>query len=110
MHRLIYAAGGKSAWLKTLCAACIIMDKVDQFIPNYLRFVRGIIDTNALPLNISREILQDNAIISKLRAAVIKRVLDMLEKLAADDKDKYEKFWQQFGNVLKEVRQKICES
>jgi len=88
--------------LKLYVQRVFIMDKVDQFIPSYLRFVRGIVDTNALPLNISREILQDNAVIPKLRAAIVKRLLDMLEKLAADDKEKYAKFWEQFGNVLKE--------
>jgi molecular chaperone HtpG len=70
--------------------------------PNYLRFVRGIVDTNALPLNISREILQDNPTITKLRAALIKRVLDLLEKMAKDEPEKYAIFWEHFGNVLKE--------
>jgi molecular chaperone HtpG len=70
--------------------------------PTYLRFVRGIVDTNALPLNISREILQDNPIITKLRTALIKRVLDMLEKLVKDEPEKYAQFWSQFGNILKE--------
>jgi molecular chaperone HtpG len=78
------------------------MDKVEQFIPQYLRFVRGIVDTNALPLNISREILQDNPVISKLRSALVKRVLDMLDKLANDEPEKYLQFFKQFGNVLKE--------
>jgi molecular chaperone HtpG len=78
------------------------MDKVEQFMPNFLRFVRGVVDTNALPLNISREILQDNATMTKLRNALVKRVLDTLEKLARDDKDKYAIFWKQFGSVLKE--------
>lgn len=88
--------------LKLYVQRVFIMDKVEQFIPQYLRFVRGILDTNALPLNISREILQDNPVITKLRAALVKRVLDMLEKLAKDDAEKYAKFWKEFGNVLKE--------
>lgn len=88
--------------LKLYVQRVFIMDKVEQFMPNYLRFVRGIVDTNALPLNISREILQDNAVITKLRNALIKRVLDMLERMAKDDKEKYAIFWKQFGNVLKE--------
>jgi molecular chaperone HtpG len=79
-----------------------IMDQVEQFMPQFLRFVRGIVDTNALPLNISREILQDNATIAKLRAALVKRTLDMLEKVAKDEPEKYAKFWEHFGNVLKE--------
>jgi len=87
--------------LKLYVQRVFIMDKADQFLPNYLRFVRGVLDTNALPLNISREILQDNPVIPKLRAALVKRVLDMLDKLA-DDKEKYALFWGQFGNVLKE--------
>lgn len=88
--------------LKLYVQRVFIMDKVQQFMPMYLRFVRGIVDTNALPLNISREILQDNPVITKLRSALIKRVLDMLEKLSGDDKEKYAQFWQEFGNVLKE--------
>ncbi|EKD54988.1 MAG: hypothetical protein ACD_60C00029G0015 [uncultured bacterium] len=88
--------------LKLYVQRVFIMDQVEQFIPFYLRFVRGIVDTNALPLNISREILQDNPVITKLRAALVKRILDMLDKLASDDKEKYAKFFNQFGNVLKE--------
>lgn len=88
--------------LKLYVQRVFIMDQVQQFMPLYLRFVRGIVDTNALPLNISREILQDNPVIPKLRAALVKRTLDMLDKLAKDDQEKYAKFWTQFGNVLKE--------
>lgn len=66
-----------------------------------MRFVRGVIDSNDLPLNISREILQSNKIIDSMRGAIIKRVLSMLEDLALDD-EKYKKFWQQFGQVMKE--------
>lgn len=79
-----------------------IMDDVKQFIPNYLRFVRGLIDSNNLPLNVSREILQDSRVTQSLRSALTKRVLQMLEKLAKDDTKSYQKFWQQFGLVLKE--------
>jgi molecular chaperone HtpG len=88
--------------LKLYVQRVFIMDQVEQFMPNYLRFVRGIVDTNALPLNISREILQDNPTITKLRAALVKRVLDMLEKMLKDEPEKYATFWQHFGNVLKE--------
>lgn len=88
--------------LKLYVQRVFIMDKVEQFMPNYLRFVRGVVDTNALPLNISREILQDNPTMSKLRSALVKRVLDMLDKLAKDDPEKYATFWTQFGNALKE--------
>ena len=88
--------------LKLYVQRVFIMDQVQQFIPMYLRFVRGVLDTNALPLNISREILQDNPVIPKLRAALVKRILDMLEKLSKDDAEKYAKFWDQFGKALKE--------
>jgi molecular chaperone HtpG len=88
--------------LKLYVQRVFIMDKVEQFMPLYLRFVRGVVDTNALPLNISREILQDNATITKLKSALVKRVLDMLEKISKDEPEKYAKFWSQFGNVLKE--------
>lgn len=92
----------KQRGLKLYVQRVFIMDQVEQFMPNYLRFIRGVIDTTALPLNISREILQDNPVIPKLRAALVKRILDTLEKLATDDPEKYQKFWEQFGNVLKE--------
>lgn len=88
--------------LKLYVQRVFIMDQVQQFLPMYLRFIKGILDTNALPLNISREILQDNPVIPKLRSALVKRVLDMLEKLAKEDTEKYAKFWDQFGRVLKE--------
>jgi molecular chaperone HtpG len=92
----------KQYGLKLYVQRIFIMDQVDQFMPFYLRFVRGIVDTTALPLNISREILQDNATMTKLRSALVKRVLDMLEGLSKNDPEKYAKFWEQFGNVLKE--------
>jgi molecular chaperone HtpG len=88
--------------LKLYVQRVFIMDKVEQFMPMYLRFVRGIVDTNALPLNISREILQDNPTITKLRSALVKRVLDMLDKLSTDDPEKYALFWKEFGSVIKE--------
>ncbi|MFP3014581.1 MAG: molecular chaperone HtpG [Arsenophonus sp.] len=79
-----------------------IMDDAEQFIPNYLRFIRGLIDSNDLPLNISREILQNSAIIRSLRSALTKRVLQMLEKLSKNKSDEYQKFWLEFGLVFKE--------
>lgn len=88
--------------IKLYVQRVFIMDQAEQFLPMYLRFIRGILDTNALPLNISREILQDNPAIPKLRNAIIKRSLDMLEKLMKDEPEKYQKFWKEFGNVLKE--------
>lgn len=92
----------KQYGLKLYVQRVFIMDQVDQFLPAYLRFIRGIIDTNALPLNVSRELLQEHTTVSKLRSALIKRILDMLENLSKEEPEKYAKFWTQFGNVLKE--------
>jgi molecular chaperone HtpG len=88
--------------LKLYVQRVFILDQVEQFLPHYLRFMRGIVDTNALPLNISREILQDHHTIPKLRAALVRHSLDLLDKLATDDPVKYQKFWNEFGAVLKE--------
>lgn len=88
--------------LKLYVQRVFIMDDAEQFMPNYLRFMRGLIDSNDLPLNVSREILQDNKVTAALRKALTKRSLQMLEKLAKDDEQKYQEFWQQFGLVLKE--------
>lgn len=88
--------------LKLYVQRVFIMDDAEQFMPNYLRFVRGLIDSNDLPLNVSREILQDSRVTQNLRNALTKRVLQMLEKLAKDDAEKYQTFWLQFGLVLKE--------
>ena len=88
--------------LKLYVQRVFIMDDAEQFMPNYLRFMRGLIDSNDLPLNVSREILQDNKITSALRKALTKRSLQMLEKLAKDDAEKYLQFWKEFGLVLKE--------
>jgi molecular chaperone HtpG len=88
--------------LKLYIKRVFIMDDAKQFLPQYLRFVRGVIDSNDLPLNISREILQDNPLIPKIRAALVKRILNTLTDLAKKNKEKYDEFWQQFGKVLKE--------
>ena len=88
--------------LKLYVQRVFIMDDAEQFMPNYLRFVRGLIDSSDLPLNVSREILQDSTVTRNLRNALTKRVLQMLEKLAKDDAENYQTFWQQFGLVLKE--------
>ncbi len=88
--------------LKLYVQRVFIMDDAEQFMPTYLRFVKGVLDTNDLPLNLSREILQDNKVTAQLRKACTKRVLGMLSKLAKDDSDKYQRFWGEFGNVLKE--------
>ena len=88
--------------LKLYVQRVFIMDDAEQFMPTYLRFVKGVLDSNDLPLNVSREILQDNQITDAMRKACTKRVLDQLAKLAEDDADKYQKFWGEFGTVLKE--------
>ena len=88
--------------LKLYVQRVFIMDDAEQFMPNYLRFMRGLIDSNDLPLNVSREILQDNKITAALRKALTKRSLQMLEKLAKNDAEKYLQFWKEFGLVLKE--------
>jgi len=79
-----------------------IMDDAEQLLPSYLRFVRGIVDTNDLPLNVSREILQESKDIEAIRSGCTKKILGLLEDLAANDKDKYARFWAEFGLVLKE--------
>ncbi|WP_440163016.1 molecular chaperone HtpG [Actinobacillus pleuropneumoniae] len=88
--------------LKLYVQRVFIMDDAEVFMPNYLRFMRGLLDTNDLPLNVSREILQENKITASLRAALTKRALQLLEKLAKDDQAKYQTFWNEFGLVLKE--------
>ncbi len=79
-----------------------IMDDAEQLMPGYLRFVRGVIDSADLPLNVSREILQQNRQVDAMRAGSVKKILDLLAKLAKDDKEKYSVFWREFGKVLKE--------
>jgi molecular chaperone HtpG len=79
-----------------------IMDDAEQLMPAYLRFIRGVIDSSDLPLNISREILQQNKQIDGIRSGSVKKVLDLLANIAANETDKYAKFWEEFGRVLKE--------
>ncbi len=89
--------------LKLYVQRVFIMDDADQFMPGYLRFIKGVLDSNDLPLNVSREILQSNKVSSQLKKACTKKALQMIAKLAKDeDKSKYTTFWSQFGNVLKE--------
>lgn len=92
----------KARGLKLYVKRVFIMDNAEQFLPHYLRFVRGVIDSNDLPLNVSREILQSNKMVDAIRSSIIKRVLSMLQDLAKSDSDKYLKFWREFGQVLKE--------
>jgi len=79
-----------------------IMDDAEQFLPQYLRFVKGVVDSSDLPLNVSREILQQDPEVEAIRSGLTKRVLDLLARLAKDEPDKYATFWKEFGAVLKE--------
>ncbi|MES1191347.1 MAG: molecular chaperone HtpG [Steroidobacter sp.] len=79
-----------------------IMDDAEQFLPLYLRFIKGVVDSADLPLNVSRELLQHNESIDAMRSALTRRVLDMLAKLAKEEPEKYATFWKEFGSVLKE--------
>jgi len=88
--------------LKLYVERVFIMDDAEQFLPLYLRFVKGVIDSSDLPLNVSRELLQQSQDLTAIRSALTRRVLDMLSKMAADGPDDYRTFWNGFGNVLKE--------
>ena len=88
--------------LKLYVRRVYIMDNAEQFLPLYLRFIKGVVDSSDLPLNVSRELLQNNAEVEAMRGALTRRALDMLAKLAADDAEKYRAFWKEFGRVMKE--------
>ncbi|XEG70390.1 molecular chaperone HtpG [Pseudomonas sp. abacavir_1] len=88
--------------LKLYVQRVFIMDQAEQFLPLYLRFIKGVVDSNDLSLNVSREILQSGPVIDSMKSALTKRVLDMLEKLASNDPEAYKGFWKNFGQVLKE--------
>jgi molecular chaperone HtpG len=88
--------------LKLYVQRVFIMDDAEQFLPLYLRFVKGVVDSSDLPLNVSRELLQQNPELTAMRGALTRRVLDMLTKLASNEAEDYAKFWSEFGQVLKE--------
>jgi molecular chaperone HtpG len=88
--------------LKLYVQRVFIMDDAEQFLPLYLRFVKGVVDSSDLPLNVSRELLQQNPDLQAMRGALTRRVLDMLAKMTADEGDDYSNFWRQFGSVMKE--------
>ena len=88
--------------LKLYVQRVFIMDDAEQFLPLYLRFVKGVVDSSDLPLNVSRELLQKSPDLAAMRSALTRRVLDMLGKIASGDKDDFQKFWREFGQVLKE--------
>ena len=78
------------------------MEDTGQFLPKYLRFVRGVIDSSDLPLNVSRELLQGSRVVDNIRGNAVKKVLRLLAELASDDPEKYATFWTEFGGALKE--------
>ena len=88
--------------LKLYVQRVFVMDQAESFLPLYLRFLKGVVDSNDLSLNVSREILQKDPIIDSMKSALTKRVLDMLEKLAKNEPEHYKSFWKNFGQVLKE--------
>ncbi|OZY33161.1 molecular chaperone HtpG [Pseudomonas lundensis] len=88
--------------LKLYVQRVFVMDQAESFLPLYLRFIKGVVDSNDLSLNVSREILQKDPIIDSMKSALTKRVLDMLEKLAKNEPEKYQGFWKNFGQVMKE--------
>jgi molecular chaperone HtpG len=88
--------------IKLYVQRVFILEDTEQLMPRYLRFVRGLIDSNNLPLNVSREILQGSKVIDSIRTGSVKKVLGMLEKVAKNDPEKYQKFWTEFGKALKE--------
>ncbi|MEQ8954008.1 MAG: molecular chaperone HtpG, partial [Gammaproteobacteria bacterium] len=88
--------------LKLYVQRVFIMDDAEQFLPLYLRFIKGVVDSNDISLNVSREILQKDPVVDSMRSAITKRALDMLAKLQKNDKEKYASLWKEFGHVLKE--------
>ncbi|NUZ13264.1 molecular chaperone HtpG [Pseudoalteromonas sp. McH1-7] len=92
----------RQAGLKLYVQRVFIMDDAEQFMPSYLRFVKGLLDSNDLPLNVSREILQDNKITQAIRKGCTSRVLKMLERMGKNKPEDYQTFWNEFGNVIKE--------
>jgi molecular chaperone HtpG len=99
---LMMGARDERRGLKLYIKRVFIMDAAEELLPNYLRFVRGVVDADDLPLNVSREILQHNRQIERIKGSCVKRVLDLVEKLAKDEPEKFETFRKAFGNTLKE--------
>ncbi|HVK53544.1 MAG TPA: molecular chaperone HtpG, partial [Burkholderiales bacterium] len=92
----------RSHGLKLYVRRVFIMEDVGNLLPNYLRFIRGVVDSNDLPLNVSREILQESKDVEAIRGGCVKKVLGLVEDLAENEKEKYATFWKEFGNVMKE--------
>ncbi|MBZ0222232.1 MAG: molecular chaperone HtpG [Dokdonella sp.] len=98
----VFSGRDERRGLKLYIRRVFIMDASEQLLPGWLRFVRGVVDSDDLPLNVSREILQENRLVAQIRSACVKRVLDLLDKLAKDEPAKFAQFTAAFGNVLKE--------
>ncbi len=98
----VFSGRDERKGLKLYIRRVFIMDASEQLLPNYLRFVRGVVDSDDLPLNVSREILQENRLVAQIRSACVKRTLDLLDKLAKDEPEKFARFTSAFGNTLKE--------
>ncbi|MCU7801091.1 MAG: molecular chaperone HtpG [gamma proteobacterium symbiont of Lucinoma myriamae] len=88
--------------IKLYVRRVFIMDETEKLMPNYLRFVKGVIDSNDLPLNVSREILQNSKVLDNIRSGSVKKVLTLLQKMANNEKEDYQTFWKEFGRVIKE--------
>ena len=88
--------------IKLYIKRVFIMDDADNLLPSYLRFVKGVVDTNDLPLNVSREILQQSKEVDVIKKGCTSKILSLLDRLAKNKQEKYSKFWNEFGNVLKE--------
>jgi molecular chaperone HtpG len=99
---MLMGARDERKGLKLYVKRVFIMDAAEQLLPAYLRFVRGVVDSDDLPLNVSREILQQNRALEKLRSACMRRVLDLLDRLAKDEPEKFATFWKEFGAIFKE--------
>ncbi len=99
---LLMGARDERKGLKLYIKRVFVMDAAEELLPNYLRFVRGVVDADDLPLNVSREILQHNRQVDRIKASCVKRVLDLIEKLANSEPEKFATFYQAFGNTLKE--------
>lgn len=99
----LYESVDRRAGIKLFVQRVFIMDEAEKLMPRYLRFVRGLVDSSDLPLNVSREILQNNRIIDSIRNASVKKIVSLLETIASDKPDEYKAFWTEFGRCLKEA-------
>jgi len=99
----LYESSNQKNGIKLFVQRVFIMDEAEKLMPRYLRFVRGLVDSNDLPLNVSREILQDSKVIDSIRRGSVQKILGMLEKMAEKEPEQYAQFWSEFGQCLKEA-------